>query len=63
MQLAGRSAGKPGYELLDIVEGKGLSNLPEPSAGDLFFDMEGDPFIGNAGMEYLFGWMTQRGTH
>ncbi|HEX3934204.1 MAG TPA: TM0106 family RecB-like putative nuclease, partial [Puia sp.] len=58
VQLAGRTAGKPGYELLDIAEGKGLSSLPEPSPGDLFFDMEGDPFIGSAGMEYLFGWVT-----
>jgi len=58
VQLAGRIAGKVGYELLDIVEGKGLSSLPEPSSGDLFFDMEGDPFVGNGGMEYLFGWVT-----
>jgi len=58
VQLAGRIAGKPGYELLEIAEGKGLSSLPQPSAGDLFFDMEGDPFIGSAGMEYLFGWLT-----
>lgn len=38
VQLAGRIAGKPGYELLEIAEGKGLSSLPEPSTGDLFFD-------------------------
>lgn len=58
VQLAGRAAGKAGYEFLDITEGKGLSSLPEPSAGDIFFDMEGDPFIGSVGMEYLFGWVT-----
>ncbi len=28
--------------------------LPAPDAGDLFFDMEGDPLAG-AGLEYLFG--------
>ena len=32
--------------------------LPEPSPGDLFFDMEGDPFFSSDevdGIEYLFG--------
>ena len=32
--------------------------LPEPSSGDLFFDMEGDPFFRSDevdGIEYLFG--------
>jgi predicted RecB family nuclease len=28
---------------------------PEPSPGDMFFDLEGDPFIGRGGREYLFG--------
>ena len=25
----------------------------------MFFDIEGDPFIGTRGLEYLFGWMVQ----
>ena len=29
--------------------------MPEPSAGDIFFDLEGDPFVGLSGREYLFG--------
>ena len=32
--------------------------LPKPSPGDLFFDMEGDPFFSSNevdGIEYLFG--------
>ena len=32
--------------------------LPEPSPGDLFFDIEGDPFFGSEevdGIDYLFG--------
>jgi len=33
----------------------GLSALPAPSPGDLFFDIEGDPFAGDNGREYLFG--------
>ena len=41
-----------------LVERYGLLMLPEPSPGDLFFDMEGDPFFssdGVDGIEYLFG--------
>ena len=41
-----------------IVEGAGFALLPPPSAGDLFFDIEGDPFVeegGADGLEYLFG--------
>lgn len=58
VQLAGRRTGTSVYELLEIAEGRGLSNLPEPSAGDIFLDLEGDSFIGRSGMEYLFGWVT-----
>jgi uncharacterized protein len=29
--------------------------MPEPTPADLFFDMEGDPFVGENGLEYLFG--------
>ena len=38
-----------------MEEGRGLYLMPEPSRGDLFFDIEGDRFIGTSGMEYLFG--------
>ena len=34
---------------------KGLAALPEPSAGDVFFDLEGDAFATDGGLEYLFG--------
>ncbi len=37
----------------------GMGALPEPSPGDLYFDMEGDPFAidddHGSGLEYLFG--------
>ena len=46
------------HELLDRQEGQGLALLPEPSPGDIFFDMEGDAFVGDAGLEYLFGLVT-----
>ncbi|MFN2582454.1 MAG: TM0106 family RecB-like putative nuclease [Candidatus Dormibacteria bacterium] len=45
----------PLYELLENDEpGFGLSALPEPSPGDVFFDMEGDGLHEQA-IEYLFG--------
>jgi len=38
---------------------RGLAQLPAPSRGDVFFDMEGFPFAdGGAGLEYLFGAVT-----
>ena len=46
----------PCYEMLPVCEGRGLARLPEPDSGDLFFDLEGDPFAGDGGIEYLFGW-------
>ncbi len=48
--------GTPRYELLDAWEvGHGLCALPRPSAGDLFFDMEGDGLARDETLEYLFG--------
>jgi uncharacterized protein len=47
-------SGKHVFELLPVEPGRGFANLPPPDAGDLFFDMEGDPLAGE-GLEYLFG--------
>ena len=55
VQLEGRTTGKPIHELLPVEPGKGLARLPEPSVGDVFLDLEGDPFAGDGGREYLFG--------
>ena len=45
------------YEaLLPVVEGMGLCRLPEPSSDDVFLDLEGDPFVGESGLQYLFGF-------
>ena len=59
IQLAGRQAGAPLHEILPIVAEQGLCRLPEPSPGDVFLDLEGDPFVGTAGLEYLLGWATE----
>jgi uncharacterized protein len=55
VQVAGRESGGPVHEVLQITDEHGLSLLPEPSSGDIFFDLEGDPFVGLNGREYLFG--------
>jgi uncharacterized protein len=43
-------------EALPLVAPQGVFRLPAPSLGDIFFDIEGDPFVGEAGHEYLFGY-------
>ena len=55
VQMEGRTAEKPVYETYDPEPGLGLAKLPEPSQGDIFFDIEGDPFVGPGGLEFLFG--------
>ena len=42
----------------ELIPNHGLLMLPEPAEGDLFFDIEGDPFFSSDevdGIEYLFG--------
>src|ERR1700674_3153815 len=44
------------FEVLPpLGEGLGFQSLPAPTNDDLFFDMEGDPFVSDNGLEYLFG--------
>ncbi len=67
IQLDARRAQDVRYELLlapgePIAENLGLAALPPPSPGDLFFDIEGDPYAGDDGIEYLFGVMDMAGT-
>jgi uncharacterized protein len=57
VQLAGRAGQSPVYEMLTIEENQGLARLPTPSAGDIFLDLEGDPFARDGGREYLFGFV------
>ncbi|MBM3776824.1 MAG: TM0106 family RecB-like putative nuclease [Acidimicrobiia bacterium] len=59
LQSGFRRTGAHRYELLPVDERTGFRLLPQPSAGDLFFDIEGDPwFEPRRGLEYLFGVMT-----
>lgn len=58
LQVASRDTPRPIWEPLEpIEEGRGSARLPAPSPGDVFFDFEGDPFAGDGGREYLFGWV------
>lgn len=52
-----RQSGERVLELLGTEPGRGLARLPRPDAGDMFFDMEGDPLY-DGGLEYLFGIVT-----
>ena len=58
IQIEGRAAGKTLYETLAVQPELGLTRLPAPSAGDIFLDFEGDPFVEEGGLEYLFGYVT-----
>jgi uncharacterized protein len=56
LQLRHRRTGEHAWETLRPEDERGFALLPKPSSGDLFFDMEGDPFWEpSSGLEYLFG--------
>lgn len=71
VQVQARETGELVVELLPVVPStekepaQGLCLLPEPTPGDIFLDLEGDPFAGPTsgpatlrGREYLFGVVT-----
>ncbi len=59
LQVASRTSGQPVHRHLEPLRAAGYARLPDPSPGDVFFDLEGDPYIGDGGIEYLWGWWTQ----
>ncbi|MGC4083731.1 MAG: TM0106 family RecB-like putative nuclease [Vicinamibacterales bacterium] len=56
IQFQARVQNRRMYEPLPLVPSEGLCRLPPPSPGDVFLDLEGDPFVGEAGHEFLFGY-------
>jgi len=55
-QSALQVAGGSGLPLHEVFDPAGLDLLPAPSAGDLYYDIEGDPFAEHgSGLEYLHG--------
>ncbi|MGH3129500.1 MAG: TM0106 family RecB-like putative nuclease [Gaiellaceae bacterium] len=56
LQLSFRETGTHRTQLLAPEPQRGFALLPPPSPGDLFFDIEGDPFWEpDRGLEYLWG--------
>ena len=63
IQVRGQDRHEMLYELLSpsrlrdgtLEPNRGLTSLPPPRPGDLFFDIEGDPFALDDGVDYLFG--------
>ena len=56
IQLDGRYQNRLLHELLPIEAGRGLNRLPEPNDGDVYFDIEGDAFYQDGGLEYVLGY-------
>jgi uncharacterized protein len=59
VQVSARYQKQPVHELLALEPERGFMRLPEPSHGDIFFDLESDPYVDTRGREYLFGFSVQ----
>jgi uncharacterized protein len=59
IQLRGRKVAN-GIPIFEIKEKIGFGLIPQPSIGDVWFDMEGDPYAEQGeGLEYMFGFVTR----
>lgn len=56
VQWNGREQKRLLHESLPVVTGRGLNRLPEPDQGDIYFDIEGDAFYPDGGLEYVLGY-------
>jgi predicted RecB family nuclease len=56
IQLDGRVKDQLLYQLLPLEPGRGLNRLPVPDKGDIYFDIEGDAFYEDGGLEYILGY-------
>jgi predicted RecB family nuclease len=63
LQVYTEETGEHVRRFLPLEEGRGFYRLPKPSPGDVFFDIEGDPYWGADGLEYLFGARTPDDTY
>ncbi|HUF09619.1 MAG TPA: TM0106 family RecB-like putative nuclease [Rhodothermales bacterium] len=58
LQLQQKTEERPVHELLPLAKNEGLARLPEPSNADIFFDLESARFVGDHGLQYLWGMVT-----
>jgi predicted RecB family nuclease len=58
LQVKSRTSGVPTHRHRPPARAAGYAMLPTPSPGDVFFDLEGDPYVDDDGIEYLWGWWT-----
>lgn len=62
LQAVSRAVERPEWRALPTEPGRGFQRLPPPSEGDVFFDIEGDPFWQPArGLHFLFGLLVADG--
>ncbi len=62
LQLHRRTTGRLDWHAIGADPGCGFELLPRPSAGDIVFDIEGDPFWEPArGLHFLFGLLLRDG--
>lgn len=59
VQLTGRVEKRLLFDQLPVEAGRGLNRLPEPNEGDIYFDIEGDAFYEEGGLEYVLGYAYQ----
>lgn len=59
IQYQSRIAGQLLQADLPVEVGRGFHRLPLPNDGDVYFDIEGDPFFDQGGLEYLLGYVAR----
>ena len=55
VQLEGKQQDHLIYWPKKVEPGSGLTRLPEPTKGDVYFDIEGDAYFPDGGLEYILG--------
>lgn len=55
LQVRRRGGSPPTFKLKKEKTGKGFGLLPKPNKGDIYYDIEGDPFLEKGGLDYLHG--------
>lgn len=61
VQVRSEAANEVLVEALPEEEGHGLARLPGANEHDLYLDLEGTPYYGSGGIEYLWGWSGRDG--